>query len=254
MPKARIVACVKWGEKYGPEYVNRLFHMVSQNLTGEYRFVCLTDSADGLDSGIEALPLPVNGLHGWWNKLILFKRGVLPENSRVLYLDLDVVIVDSLDRFFEFEQPMIICKGFAGHEGFNSSIFSFTPEACTNLFENFAKEKDRIIGGMHGDQDWIFSEMPGAATFPDGLARSFKHETNSLAVPHLNALRTIFPRRLFVRLRRLRPFWFQRASFPKGTSVIVFHGKPDPWDVVESSYGGYRKASYVRVAWGDLLS
>ena len=35
-------------EGNGPDYVNVLYNAVSQSLTGPFRFVCLTDSVDGL--------------------------------------------------------------------------------------------------------------------------------------------------------------------------------------------------------------
>ncbi|HEY1090992.1 MAG TPA: glycosyltransferase, partial [Burkholderiaceae bacterium] len=45
---ARVILCMKWGNKYGPEYVNRLYAMVRRHLRGEFRFVCLTDDANGV--------------------------------------------------------------------------------------------------------------------------------------------------------------------------------------------------------------
>ena len=33
------VLCMKWGDRYGSEYVNRLFAMVARNLTLPHRFI-----------------------------------------------------------------------------------------------------------------------------------------------------------------------------------------------------------------------
>ena len=33
----RIILCMKWGTKYGPEYVNRLYGMVRRHLVGDFR-------------------------------------------------------------------------------------------------------------------------------------------------------------------------------------------------------------------------
>jgi len=54
----RIVLCMKWGTKYGPEYVNRLYGMVRRHLKGDFRFVCLTDRSDGVrpDGALPADP------------------------------------------------------------------------------------------------------------------------------------------------------------------------------------------------------
>ena len=49
----RVILCMKWGTKYGPEYVNRLYAMVRRNLTGDFRFVCLTDDGTGIRSEVE---------------------------------------------------------------------------------------------------------------------------------------------------------------------------------------------------------
>ena len=43
------VICIKWGTKFGPEYVNRLYHMVEKNLSIPHRFVCFTDNSEGLE-------------------------------------------------------------------------------------------------------------------------------------------------------------------------------------------------------------
>ncbi|MFU8899379.1 MAG: glycosyl transferase, partial [Roseinatronobacter sp.] len=71
------ILCVKWGTKYGPEYVNKLHSMVQRNMLRPYRFVCLTDDETGIDPAIETFALPPIGipefdaatgwtrLHGW---------------------------------------------------------------------------------------------------------------------------------------------------------------------------------------------
>lgn len=52
------VICIKWGDKFGAEYVNSLYKMVEKNLTVPHRFVCFTDNSDGFLDGIEVRPLP----------------------------------------------------------------------------------------------------------------------------------------------------------------------------------------------------
>jgi hypothetical protein len=54
----RHILCMKWGTKYGPEYVNRLYAMVRRHLSGDFRFVCLTDSTEGIRSEVECFPIP----------------------------------------------------------------------------------------------------------------------------------------------------------------------------------------------------
>eukprot|EP00967_Tisochrysis_lutea_P144783 scaffold270876_cov31-Tisochrysis_lutea.AAC.2 len=104
------VVCVKWGDVYGPEYVNRLYAMVRRNLGQgidadckpgasssvsnplKLRFVCLTDNPVNLRAEVEPLPIPPSAVswQGWWLKACLFSSN-LPIEGRVLYLDLDTV-------------------------------------------------------------------------------------------------------------------------------------------------------------------
>ena len=63
------VVCLKWGDKYGPEYVNKLYRMVQRNLTIDHEFVCFTENPANLDLGIKVIDLelmkgiPVSDTH-----------------------------------------------------------------------------------------------------------------------------------------------------------------------------------------------
>jgi hypothetical protein len=71
---------MKWGTKYGPEYVNRLYAMVRRHLTGDFRMVCLTDDPKGIRSEVQCLPIPPLDLppgipERGWTKLVTFSAG-----------------------------------------------------------------------------------------------------------------------------------------------------------------------------------
>ena len=93
------VVCVNWGDKYGAEYVMRLHAMIERNTTKKFNMYCLTDNPDAYQAPIKPIKL-TDGLEGWWNKMLLFKPGILPDGE-YLYFDLDLVIVDNIDCFFE---------------------------------------------------------------------------------------------------------------------------------------------------------
>ena len=48
VPPPLTVVCVKWGTKYGPDYVLKLRAGVGRYLSRPHQFVCLTDDVDGL--------------------------------------------------------------------------------------------------------------------------------------------------------------------------------------------------------------
>jgi tetratricopeptide (TPR) repeat protein len=188
------VICVKHGDKYGPEYVNRLQAMVRRNAGSIGGFVCFTENGEGLDADIQVQPLPGAGLAGWWNKVALFRRDLAGARGRVLYLDLDVVITGNLDPLLCHPGDFVIMDNDYV-PGFNSSVMLFEAGARPEIFENFSA---RDMARLDGDQDWIALQAPDAELWP-----------HLWCVPY--------------RLRAaLRP--------PAETRVVAFSGRPNPAD------------------------
>ena len=94
------VLCLKHGTKYGSEYVNRLYNMVKRNTTIDFEMVCLTEDSKDINEEITIRPLPP-ALAGWWCKPYMFSND-LQLNGTVLYLDLDVVIANNIDKLFTY--------------------------------------------------------------------------------------------------------------------------------------------------------
>lgn len=46
------VICMKWGTKYGADYVNKLFRGFKRNTKKPFNFICVTDNTEGLEEGI----------------------------------------------------------------------------------------------------------------------------------------------------------------------------------------------------------
>ena len=42
------IICMKWGNKYLGEYINRLYVMVSRNMNSEFRFIWFTENSIGI--------------------------------------------------------------------------------------------------------------------------------------------------------------------------------------------------------------
>ena len=52
------VICMKWGTRYGVDYVNKLASMIRRNTRRPTRTVCFTDRPQGIEPGIETASLP----------------------------------------------------------------------------------------------------------------------------------------------------------------------------------------------------
>ena len=119
--KTNNIVCMKWGNKYGPEYVNILHNMVKRNMTQPFRFICLTEHPEGIDSDVDVLPLPAFEDPApeyykhcqAWRKLSLFDEPLYDIQGKILFLDLDVVIIDNIDCFFDYSSKLAIIENWS---------------------------------------------------------------------------------------------------------------------------------------------
>jgi len=173
------VACV-WVAGHVPftaQYVVRLQSMVARNLARSFRFVCLTDRPQLLPARIETIEIPPPGaLKGWWRKLELFNpaHGLA---GRVLYLDLDVLIVAGLDPIVAFPAPFALApdgapefrpkSGHATVKRFNSSVMVWDADQVqANGSPLHADFVPAVADRLWGDQDWIGERWPAASRMP----------------------------------------------------------------------------------------
>ena len=224
------VLCIKWGRKYGPEYVNKLHSMVSRHLSRPFRFVCLTDDATGIHSGIEVKPIPAVGFdefdqrkpwtfgHGWL-KLTSFADPLYDLTGRTLFLDLDIVIVDSLDPFFDQPGEFVVIKEWDKTDGTgNTSCYLYTIGAHTDALEHLKKDYPRSVDEVRNEQEFITGYLgrQGKVSFwPDGWCVSFKRHC----------------------MQRGLMGWFKPPEIPPGARIIAFHGKPNPPDAIAGVSG-----------------
>mmetsp|Transcript_53773 Transcript_53773/g.114791 ORF Transcript_53773/g.114791 Transcript_53773/m.114791 type:complete len:497 (+) Transcript_53773:190-1680(+) len=181
------VVCVKWGKRYDADYVNRLKAGVLRGMpVPPDRFVCYTDDARGLDTDIEVRGLPDN-LKGWWGKVFLFSEEAGLDGYRVIYFDLDQVIVGDLTPIVAYDGPFAILKtdGIAcelAKGGYNSSVMSweaspsFRPiwERCCRATLLFVHRFDHWLEMTNIVEDFWQDILPGAivdytTTFRNGI-------------------------------------------------------------------------------------
>ncbi len=235
------VLCIKWGKKYGPEYVNRLHNMVRRHLHRPFRFVCLTDDAQGIDPGIEVKPIPPIGFdefdqrkpwtfgHGWL-KLTSFAKPLYDLEGRTLFLDLDIVIVDSLDPFFDQPGGFGVIKEWDKKDGTgNTSVYLFTVGAHVDALDHLRNGYPKVVEEVRNEQEFItgyLGRQGKVSYWPEEWCRSFKRHC----------------------MRRGIMGWFAPPVIPPGARVIAFHGKPNPPDAIAGISGKwYRRV--LPTAW-----
>lgn len=204
---------------YGPETVNTLRRMVARHYPQPHRFVCVTDDADGIDTGIDIVPLwsdhaGIPSPHGGKNPSCYRRlKAFAPEiaevfGPRFVSLDLDVVIVGDLAPLWDRPDPFVIWGDTNPQPGshYNGSMVLMTAGVRRQVWDRFdplRSPRDAKAAGCWGsDQGWI-SYCLGAGeprwTTADGVYSFRNHLANG------------------------------REPLPADARLVLFHGRIDPW-------------------------
>ena len=225
----KTVVCMKWGALYSAAYVNVLFNACRKYISAPFRFVCFTDQAEGLADGILVQPIPEFGLspthyrHGAWPKLGVFlpHEGLL--NGRCLFIDLDTVLLDSLDPFFTVEGDLVCIdsRPWRYKEGpprTGTGIFAFSAGKLNWIIDRFLDQPEAFVQRYKIEQDFLHGEVPNIRYWPEGWVVSFKYHARQ---PLL--------------IDRFRP----PRKPPAPAKVLAFHGKPRPVDLIDPPPGNW---------------
>lgn len=169
------VACVwvRGNVPYTVDYVVKLRAMVARRLAVPHRFVCLTDRPGQLP--VDMHRITIETLHrerAWWAKMRLFDPNLETAfcNRRMLYLDLDTLVVGDLDPIAAYESDFALAppggsfkpRGFETVQRFNSSVMVWTfSEATRELWRGFSPDTMRRYWG---DQDYLGAALPSSGT------------------------------------------------------------------------------------------
>lgn len=166
------IVCVKWGTKYGPEYVNRLYAGIRRHTTQEFKFWCFTEDVQGVRDEVMTVPLAyADQLDSWWNKIYLFSDLIpIPLGEQIFYVDLDTLIVGNIDDLLIKDTNKIIVlrdfyHGLAKTAGaIGSGLMSWRHGRYVKVWEDFINDPKSAIRKCrpHGDQKWIEYVIDGA--------------------------------------------------------------------------------------------
>lgn len=218
-PVAQFI-CMKWGDKYGAEYVNRLYRMISRNIARDFTLTCFTDDGAGIDSAVHVQPLLPLGLpeglpERGWNKLATLGESVGGLEGQVVFLDLDVVITGSLDALFDLPGEFLIVRDakFRTKPIGNSSVYRFTVGRYQQVLQDFVANFDWVRKTFRNEQAYLSYAIHkrGELEFwPAPWCPSFKYHCMKLWPVGL----------------------FRDPELPPGAKVVIFHGRPLPEEAI----------------------
>jgi len=101
------IVCLKWGDKFSHEHVNRLYKMVCKRFKEDFTFICHTENPDNIDPNIKIVPLDLShNLEVWWWKLTLFQYAA---KETTIFFDLDVVIQNDITHLIDYCEEGKLC-------------------------------------------------------------------------------------------------------------------------------------------------
>jgi len=209
------IVCMKWGDRYGAFWVNRLYGMVKRNTSFNVRFVCFTDNAEGIRPEVECQPLPEvsfdKKLGKYWPKHGLMAEGLGGLAGMTLFLDLDVVILDSIDDFLTYPGRFLIIREWKDpHLGYgNSSILRYFIGQEANVLEKFYATPPEVIIEKYDskEQNFLTKAVDEASFWPAEWVVPF-------SISCLPANRVVR--------------FFSTPRKPESGKIIVFYGSITP--------------------------
>lgn len=236
------IGCFKWRpfdgyrSTFTAEHVNVLRRAVARHYPDPHRFFCFTDDPAGLDPEITAIPLwddhasvpnPTwEGGPSCYRRLKVFSRDFGDiVGERFVCLDIDMVITGDLRPLWNRDEDFVIWHPGTERVPLCASMFLLRTGTRSRVWDSFDPVTSPILATEKGcrgsDQGWINfvlgDNVPGWTT-KDGVY-SFR---NHIGKVRQAAHTPLIPRRQ----------WARRATLPlpAGARVVIFTGKPDPWE------------------------
>ncbi len=164
------ICCFLWYDPHGirnpiyifdDRHVRALRDMVKKHLPIEHEFICVSDR---MIEGVTTIPLDytmhIPGTR--FAKLMMYRPDGRLSGKRILYLDLDCVIVDSIDPIADRDEDLVLWRNpnfpAKRRARYNTSIILHRTGTRTDLHTKFNKaHHPQYLRGKVGgtDQAWI---------------------------------------------------------------------------------------------------
>jgi hypothetical protein len=154
----------------------------------------------------------------------MFKQGHFTEGDTNLFFDLDMVVVNNIDKFVNY-----LPGEFVGLENLNrifkrypstlgSAVLRWPAETYTDIWNDFKKNPSSAMR-WPGDQDWIWRlHKNNIKFFPREWIISYKWEARNI--------KDLIKENGKSKFKTVR-----NPTISTETSVLAFHGTPDPHEV-----------------------
>lgn len=217
------VVCWKWKppqfyeRAFNSEAVNTLYSMVKRHYSRSFHFYCFTDDPEGIIEDVTCVELRDDfaglesplGVHypACYRRLHAFGRDFSDiVGPRYVSLDLDCVIVDSVDPLWDRKEDIVFWESHIPNQPYNGSMWLHTCGTRPQVLGKFDSQRSpktaKAAGFVGSDQAWLSYILPNEAvwTKDDGVVNWQTHCRN------------------------------RQWQYPEGSRIVFFPGMDSPWD------------------------
>jgi hypothetical protein len=220
-------ACVIHGDAYTWNYVDRLYNMLSRNITPGIRLHVYTEADRPVPEPYIKHTLADWGISGpkksWWYKMQLFNPK--QHQGPLLYFDLDTVIVSNIDwiwqlpltHFWTVKDFKYLWKPW--HSAINSSVMWWDTQKYAHVWKDFSRQDiQTMTKKYHGDQDYLTVTIPqpDCKFFDERRVKSWRWQSLDGGYDF-----------------RIKAYKHPSngTTLTGSDSILVFHGKPKPNEI-----------------------
>lgn len=223
-------ACLIHGDYYDWSYVENLHKMISRNTEYQVRMHVFTEESRYVPEPyvkhcLVEWPEVKGPRRAWWYKMQMFNKRNF--RGRLLYFDLDVVIVNNIDWVLQCNPKYFWAIRDFKHlwrgqwNGINSSVMYWDVEEFNRLYKQFTNmDLKDVMRTYPGDQDFISKNVDR-----DRVRFLDEHRIVSWRWQAKDGGLN------FKTKRPNRPN--AGTVLPPNTSVLIFHGTPKPHEVFD---------------------
>lgn len=253
------VICIKWGNVYSSDDVNKLYRAVKRNTTLDVDFYCFTENSKQLEKDIIVKPLPSLNVAKKYQRSQYLKEAALCDDNlggedlngkRVFFFDIDTLIVGNLDELFLMPQndEFYIIKDWKHPQGNvgQASCYSFVIGTLGFIKKYFEENADEVWGKYYtASQEYLSAkiiEKYGHLNFwPENWSRSFRFHCmpNPLLrhfvtpkMPKVDGLKMIIFHGVTGIPEAVKGVWcsdVNHPKYPRGYKKLYKHVLPTTW-------------------------
>lgn len=143
-----------WGARYSIDHLVRMRSMLQRCLSLPHHIVCITDRPKSMPAGMDAFDIGATISKPDFNcirRMWLYSPEARVLGRRLLQLDLDVVLTDSIDPIVDRPDPFVIWKSDSTKKAnrphgwaYNATVMLLDPGARADVWERWIANPQKI--------------------------------------------------------------------------------------------------------------